>query len=117
MAALRGGDLDMAGRAVGASPMAVALRHLIPQAGPVIAVAAALRFADTVLLESVLSFLGLAAPPPAVSLGTIVASGSDALGDAWWVALPPGIVLATLVVLVRSWSSGLLAAADPPSSA
>lgn len=117
MAALRGGDLAMAGRATGASPIAVALRHLIPQAAPVIAVAAALRFADTILLESVLSFLGLAAPPPAVSLGTIVASGRDALADAWWIALPPGILLATLVILVRSWSSRLLAAEEPPSSA
>jgi len=117
MAALRGSDLALAGRATGASPIAVAIRHLIPQAGPVIAVAAALRFADTILLESVLSFLGLAAPPPAVSLGAIVASGREALADAWWIALPPGIVIAILVILVRSWSSRFMAAAEPLSSA
>src|SRR5439155_15218410 len=55
-----------AARAAGSSTPRLVLRHLVPQIAPLLVVFAALRFADTIVLESALSFLGLGAPPPAV---------------------------------------------------
>ncbi len=115
--ALRGSDLTRAARAAGCSPVRTAVFHLLPQVGPVVAVSAALRFADTILLESALSFLGLGAPPPAVSLGGIIASGRDHVGDAWWIVTWPAAVLAILVVVVRAAVSRMFRGAEPLSVA
>lgn len=113
--AIRTSDLALGARAVGSPILRLLLRHLLPQMGPVLAVAAALRFADTLLLESALSLLGLGSPPPVVSLGGIIASGQEALGDAWWVVVPPGLLICAIVVVVRRAAAGLFRLADPPS--
>ena len=113
--AFREGLLAQAARASGTSGPRLVLRHLLPQIGPVVAVFAALRFADTVVLESGLAFLGLGAPPPAVSLGDLIASGRESLAEAWWVAAAPGLLITAVVLALRSTASGLLRLEDPPS--
>ncbi len=104
-----------AARAAGSSAPRLVLRHLVPQIAPMLVVFAALRFADTIVLESALSFLGLGAPPPAVSLGDILASGREALYEAWWVGAGPGVLITAIVLTVRSASRGLFRLEDPPS--
>ena len=115
--ALRGQEQILAARAAGCSPAGVVVRHLLPALEPVIAVTAALRFADTIRLEAALSFLGVGSPPPAVSLGAIVASGRGVLADAWWVAAWPGLAIAVLVLAVRSAVARSSRLAEPPSVA
>lgn len=115
--ALKRSDLAAAARAAGARPLRTVLRHLLPQMGPVLAVHVSLRFADTLLLESALSLLGLGAPAPAVSLGGIMASGRDALAQAWWIAAWPGLLISTLLLALRSTAAGLWRISDPPSVA
>ena len=117
MRVLARSDLAAAARASGASPLRVALRHLLPQATPLLTVNAALRLADIILLESALSLLGIAAPPPAVSLGGVMASGSDALSGAWWIAAWPGLLIAGMVFALRSTGARFLRLPDPPSVA
>jgi peptide/nickel transport system permease protein len=87
----------------------------VPHIAPVLLVFAALRVADTIVLESAVSFLGLGAPPPAVSLGDVLATGREALYEAWWVAAAPGSLIAALVLVVRSTTRDLLRLQDPPS--
>lgn len=117
MMSLRQSDLALAARASGNAPPRILVRHLIPQIGPVIAVTASLRFADTMLLESALAFLGLGAPPPAVSLGSIIASGREALAEAWWIVAWPGLLISAIVLLLRSALADLFRIPDPPSLA
>jgi len=105
----------LAARAAGGSAIRLVLRHLVPHIAPVLAVFAALRVADTIVLESAISFLGLGAPPPAVSLGDVLASGREALDEAWWVATVPGVLIATMVLVVRSTARELFRLQDPPS--
>ncbi|PYQ10746.1 MAG: hypothetical protein DMH00_10170 [Acidobacteria bacterium] len=97
---LRKSDLAAASRAAGCTPWRTLLRHLLPQIGPVLVVATSLRFADTILLESALSLLGLGSPPPAV-----------------WIAAWPGLSLSAVVIALRSAASGLSRQSDPPSLA
>jgi peptide/nickel transport system permease protein len=111
----RGSSPALAARAAGSSAPRLIVRHLVPQIAPVLVVFAALRFADTIVLESALSFLGLGAPPPAVSLGDVLASGREALYEAWWVAAAPAALIAAIVLAVRSVSRGFFSLEDPPS--
>ncbi|HEV8199996.1 MAG TPA: ABC transporter permease [Candidatus Polarisedimenticolia bacterium] len=114
---LAGGSLRAAAQAAGAAPLRVLARHLLPQLVPALAVGAALRFADTVLLESAVSLLGLGAPPPAVSLGGIMASGRESLAGGWWLTALPGLLLAVLVLALRATATSLDRTLDPPSLA
>jgi peptide/nickel transport system permease protein len=104
-------------RAAGATAARLLLRHLVPQIAPLLVVFAALRFADTIVLESALALLGLGVPPPAVSLGDVLASGREALHEAWWVPAAPALLLAAIVLAVRSAARGLIRLQDPPSVA
>jgi peptide/nickel transport system permease protein len=115
MLALKDGALATAARALGASVPRTFLRHLVPQIAPLLVVSASLRFADTVLLESALSLLGLGSPAPAVSLGGVMASGRSALADAWWISACPGLLLCATLMALRSGAAEISQISDPPS--
>ena len=85
-------------RAAGASPVRIAVHHVLPHATAVLGIEAAIRLGQAVLLEASLSFLGLGVPPPAASWGGLIADGRDRLLDAWWIATWPGLALAGVVI-------------------
>ena len=103
---IREREFVAAARAAGASPLRVALRHVLPHAAAVLSVEAALRLGQAVLLEASLSFLGLGVPPPASSWGGLIADGRDRLLDAWWIATWPGLALAGVVIAASLVADG-----------
>jgi peptide/nickel transport system permease protein len=95
-----------AARVMGASPLRIALRHVLPMVVPTLMTIATVEFAYVMLAESGLSFLGIGIQPPEVTWGLMVAQGRNYLGSAWWLAFFPGlaIMLTTLAVnLLASW--------------
>lgn len=98
---LRERDWVAAARAAGARPFRVALSHVLPATSAVLLVEGALRFANTLLLESSLSFLGLGVPPPTPSWGGLVADGRDSLLGAWWISTIPGLAIALTTLSVH----------------
>jgi peptide/nickel transport system permease protein len=93
-------------RQLGAGPLRVYLRHILPNIASTLIVSATLAFPEVILQESGLSFLGLGVQPPGTSLGTMVGYGRDYLTRAPWILLAPSavIVLTTLCIsLVGDW--------------
>lgn len=87
-----------AAEALGATPLRMLMRHVLPNAiGPAL-VATTLGVGNAILLESGLSFLGLGIQPPAPSWGNMIAGGRDLLVVAPWVSLAPGIALVVTVL-------------------
>ena len=85
---------------MGATPMRVMSRHILPNVAPLIFANAVLVIAGSILAEATLAFLGLG-DPVHVSWGTMLhfAFVSGAVGrGAWWYFLPPGLGI-VLVVL------------------
>ncbi len=80
-------------RAMGASPLRIYLRHILPNIAGVLIVQFTLNFPSTVLLESSLSFLGLGIQPPLTSLGAMLGEGRNYLINAWWISVAPGTVI------------------------
>ena len=80
-------------RVLGASPMRLYLRHILPNIASAIIVNVTLTFPEIILLETSLSFLGIGIQPPATSLGNMVGFGRDYLLTAWWIAVAPSIVI------------------------
>jgi peptide/nickel transport system permease protein len=98
--AVRARPFVPAAAALGATPLRVLARHVLPNAiGPAL-VATTLGVGNAILLESGLSFLGLGIQPPAPSWGNMIAGGRDLLVVAPWVALAPGIALVLTVLAV-----------------
>ena len=89
-------------RQLGAGPLRVYLRHVLPNIAATLIVSATLSFPEVILLESGLSFLGLGIQPPMTSLGNMIGYGREYLTRAPWILLAPSavVVLTTFSVSV-----------------
>ena len=89
-------------RQLGARPLRVYLRHVLPNVAATLIVSATLSFPEVILLESGLSFLGLGIQPPMTSLGNMIGYGREYLTRAPWILLVPStvVVLTTFSVSV-----------------
>ena len=108
--AARGRDYVLAARQLGAGPLHIARRHVLPAMARLLAVQATFLLGDSILALSALSFLGLGAPAPQASWGSMLQSGL-ALVDlgAWWLILPPGILIVASLFATASLGRWLLA--------
>ncbi len=91
---------------LGATPLRVYMRHILPNVASTLIVSMTLTFPEIILMESGLSFLGLGVQPPETSLGNMVGFGREYLTRAPWIMLAPALVimLTTLSIsLVGDW--------------
>lgn len=89
--------------AMGASPLSVLVRHVVPHVMPLLLANTVLMVANAIFAETYISFLGLG-DPSVVSWGRMIQDALDqgaVLAGAWWVVLPPGLAV-TLVVLAAT---------------
>lgn len=90
-----------AARALGVSPMAIAVRHILPNiSGPLI-VATTLAMGHVILFESALSFLGLGIQPPTPSWGNMLTGAQELIWQAPMLAVYPGLAIFITVVSVN----------------
>ena len=80
-------------RQLGAGPVRVYARHVLPNIASTLIVSATLGFPEVILLESGLSFLGLGIQPPMTSLGNMIGYGREYLTRAPWILLAPSTVV------------------------
>jgi len=91
-----------AARAVGATPLRVVWRHVLPSALPVVAVASTLAVARGILLESALSFFGVGVQPPTASWGSMLYQAQTTLTSEPWLAVFPGLMIFVTVLACNS---------------
>jgi peptide/nickel transport system permease protein len=110
---LREREFIEAEHAIGASDWRIIFRHMIPNAiGPIV-VSATLTVALALLIEAVLSFLGLGIQPPEVSLGSLINSGQDAATSLPWLFFFPAGFLVITILSINFIGDGLRDALDP----
>jgi peptide/nickel transport system permease protein len=91
---LRTREYVQAAKTLGSGQWRIMMRHLVPNAFGVIVVSATFTVADSILMLSALSFLGLGLPPPASDWGTMLTDGLNYLFDGyWWMVYPPAAIL------------------------
>ncbi|NND99060.1 MAG: ABC transporter permease subunit [Pirellulaceae bacterium] len=103
-------------RTVGASPMRIVFRHLVPNVLGVVIVYLTLTIPSVMLFEAFLSFLGLGVAPPDVSWGLLLNDGVEALSSVklfWWMVVFPGMALAVTLFALNFLGDGLRDALDP----
>jgi peptide/nickel transport system permease protein len=112
---LREREYVQAARAFGAGRPAVIGRHVLPAVLSQVAVVGTLLVAQMILLEAVLSFLGLGVRPPQASWGNMLtdAQSLTLIQTMPWLWLPPGLAIALTVLAVNFVGDGLRDAVDP----
>jgi peptide/nickel transport system permease protein len=112
---LREREFVLAAEAQGASRLRIAFVHLLPNAaGPIVA-ATALAVGNVIMIESVLSFLGLGIQPPAASWGNMLTGAQELLQEAPMLAVWPGLSIFLTVIAFNFLGDGLQDALDPRS--
>lgn len=110
---LRESEYVLAAEALGASPMRIILKHLLPNTIGLIILDVASTIPSVVVLETTLSFLGLGLNIPAFSLGSLLSAGQQAMAFYPYQLLFPTIVLCLLILSFNILGDGLRDALDP----
>ena len=110
---LRDIDYVQAARALGASPLRIMARHMLPPAMAPIIVAATLGVADSVVAEAALSYLGFGISQPEASLGNMLTDAGTYFFRNPWLVVWPGLVLIATVMSAAFLGDGLRDALDP----
>jgi peptide/nickel transport system permease protein len=106
-------EFVMAARGVGASNLHIMFRHIMPNLLSPIIVAVTLSVGGVILLESVLSFLGLGIQPPMASWGNMLTNAQQLIWEAPMLAVYPGLLIFVTVICFNFLGDGLQDAFDP----
>ncbi|MGN6372708.1 MAG: ABC transporter permease [Solirubrobacteraceae bacterium] len=113
---LREREFVDAARVQGDSTLRIVTREILPNVSSTIVVFVPLIFANAVLLEAGLSYLGAGVQDPNPSWGTMIADGTRMIPGAIHLVLVPGIALVLAVLSVNVIADALRDALDPKAT-
>ncbi|WP_319567727.1 ABC transporter permease [Cohaesibacter marisflavi] len=104
-----------ASRSLGASPLSILLRDILPNLSVPIIVYTTMMIPSSIVFEATLSFLGLGITPPTASWGGMLAdAGANSVYlVAWWLVVFPGLALLMSTLAFNILGDGLRDALDP----
>lgn len=110
---LRQRTFVLASVAQGAGAVRIMAVHILPNLASPIIVATTLAAGNIILLESVLSFLGLGIQPPLPSWGNLLTNAQELIWEAPMQAFYPGLMIFVTVIAFNFLGDGLQDAMDP----
>ena len=99
--------------ASGTSLPRILWRHIVPNTLPSLLVQGTYTAASAMIVEAILSFLGVGTPPNIPSWGNIMAEGRSLFQVAYYIVLFPGAFLSVTVLAINLLGDGLRDALDP----
>lgn len=109
---LRSAEHVEAARILGVPPISAFVRHVLPGVLGALSVLATIGIGSSILAAAGLSFLGLGPSEPTPEWGLMLAGGRNVLGQAWWIAVFPGLAITITVVAATIVGRVLRARAD-----
>ena len=103
-------------RSQGASSFRIIWGHIAPNILSSVVVQASYNFANSIITEAALSFLGVGVPAPQPSWGNILSEGREVITTAWWMIVYPGAATALAVMGTNIFGDGLRDILDPHSN-
>jgi peptide/nickel transport system permease protein len=103
----------LAAQALGSPRWRLVLRTVLPNCLSVVVVQLSLYFAEVLLAEAALSFLGLGEPPPTPTWGNILQDAQKYIRNAPWIAVFPGCAIALSVLGLNLFGDAVRDAMDP----
>jgi ABC-type dipeptide/oligopeptide/nickel transport system permease subunit len=102
-----------AARAIGQSGFKILVRHIGPSTISPVIVLGTIIFALAVIIEAMLSFLGIGIPPPTPSWGSMLSESRRFMSNSAWMAIFPGVTLSIAVLGFNMLGDGLRDLLDP----
>ena len=99
--------------AQGASHTRVIWLHIAPNTISPLLVQTSFVFAEAIISEAALSFLGVGIPAPEPSWGNILQAGKLVIYKAWWMVVFPGVMIILSVLGLNLLGDGLRDYLDP----
>lgn len=87
-----------AARLLGVHPAVAVVRHVVPSVLGTLSVLATIGIGSSIIAAAGLSFLGLGPSEPMPEWGLLLAGGRNVLGQAWWIAVFPGLAITLTVI-------------------
>ena len=102
-----------AARSLGAGDVRIITRHLLPNVLTPVIVVGTFALANTIIVESSLSFLGLGVQPPDPTWGSMLSDSREYVTVAWWLWVFPGAAILTTVLAINVVGDWLRHVLDP----
>jgi dipeptide transport system permease protein len=106
-------DYVTAARAIGFRQGAILVREILPNVIPVLIALLTLEMGIAVIVEAILSFVGLSVSSDTPTWGGMIAQGRQIVHEAWWVMTVPLLMLCATVIAFNQLGDGLTRALDP----
>ena len=103
----------VAAKALGSPRWRLVLRTVLPNCLSAVVVQLSLYFAEVLLAEAALSFLGLGEPPPTPTWGNILQDSQKYIRNAPWISIFPGCAIAVSVLGLNLFGDAVRDAMDP----
>jgi peptide/nickel transport system permease protein len=106
-------DYVLAARSIGFSRPAILFSEIFPNVVPVLIALLTLEMGIAVVVEAILSFVGLSVSSDTPTWGGMIAEGRQIVHEAWWVLAAPLSALFVTVVAFNQLGDGLARSLDP----
>ena len=106
-------DYVVAARTIGFSRLHILLREILPNVAPALIALVSLEMGIAVIVEAILSFVGLSVSSDTPTWGGMIAQGRQIVYQGWWVLVVPLTVLFATVLAFNQLGDGLRRALDP----
>ena len=106
-------DFVVAARTIGASPVRIMLRHIVPNILPLMLVTGMITIGGVILAESALSYLGFGIQPPVPSWGNMLTGATGFYYKGPHLIVVPGLAISITVLCLYLIGDGLRDALDP----
>jgi peptide/nickel transport system permease protein len=102
-----------AARAIGTTDFRIVLRHILPNCLAPVLVQATLGVANTILIATSLSFIGLGVQPPTAEWGAMLSAARPYIRQHWPMVMFPGLAIVATIFGLNLFGDGLRDALDP----
>jgi ABC-type dipeptide/oligopeptide/nickel transport system permease subunit len=106
-------DYVAAARMLGMRQGAILLREVLPNVLPLILTLLSVEMGIAVVVEAILSFVGVSVTTDFPTWGGMIAEGRQVIHQAWWVLLLPTLCLIVVVLGFNLLGDGLRQVTDP----
>lgn len=106
-------DYVIAARTIGFSRLRILFSEILPNVAPVLIALVSLEMGIAVIVEAILSFVGLSVSSDTPTWGGMISQGRQIIYQGWWVMVAPLIALFATVLAFNQLGDGLRRALDP----
>lgn len=106
-------DYVTAAHTIGFSRVRILFSEILPNVMPVLIALVSLEMGIAVIVEAILSFVGLSVSSDTPTWGGMIAEGRQIIYEGWWVLVVPLIALFATVLAFNQLGDGLRRALDP----